>query len=189
MSETLVTKDELRELFDIVSEIKDARLNFCVSAASRQLKAWVGAAVYTDALKGTEATDKDRAAQLKASESYLAAYHTLLNAGLRLRPSGVVKQEQDASGNMGGRGVINQYLSPQELSQLCDQYLEQATEMAAPYRQQASSPRAGTLTLKGAYRRPSWLTTEQGLVDHSISSLIGDDAPDCALEDHDWLEP
>jgi hypothetical protein len=186
MGTTLVTADEVRDLFGLAPEVTG--LDSCVSAASRQLRGWVGKTTYTDALQGAQATDQDRAAQLKTAEGYLTIYHNLLNAGVRVRPSGVVSREQDAAGPMGGT-VLNQYLSPKELQDLRKQYLEQATEMAAPYRLRTASPRAGAPRMRGEWRRPSWLTTEQGLVDHSIASLIGDDFSCDEDRDREWLEP
>lgn len=155
MSTTLVTAAEVRELFAVVPEIGETRLQFCVEAAGRTLRGWVGQTAYADALLGEDATDKTRVAQLKAAESYLAIYHTLLNAGVRVRPHGVVKQEQDAAGPMGGT-VLNQYLSPSELSNLRKQYFAEAEELAAPYRTQAGSNRAATFTLGGGWRRSAY---------------------------------
>lgn len=149
MGDTLVTAEELRERFSIAPEVTS--LDFSISSASTQLKRWVSKNVYADALLGDGAQDKERAAQLKDAESYLAAYHILLSGGMRMRPSGVVKQEQDAAGPMGGT-VINQYLTPQELAGLRKQYMEQAEEMAAPYRLQANSTRAGSFLLGGGWR-------------------------------------
>lgn len=149
MSDTLVTAEEVRDLFSIAPDV--AGLDSCVASASRQVRGWVGTEVYTDALESTNAEDPERAATLKAAEGYLAVYHALLTSGLRVRPAGVVKQEQDAAGPMGGM-VINQYLTPKELGELRKQYLTQAEEMAAPYRKQTASSRVGTLTLGGGWR-------------------------------------
>ncbi len=149
MADTLVTADEVREQFSVAPEITG--LASCVASASRQLRGWVGKTVYDDALEGDNATDKERAASLKAAEAYLAVYHALLTAGLRVRPSGVVRQEQDAAGPMGGT-VINQYLTPRELGELRKQYLAQAEEITARYRLQTSGRRVGTMTLGGGWR-------------------------------------
>ncbi len=148
MADTLVIAEELRERFSIAPEV--TCLDFSISSASTQLKRWVGTDAYADALLADSAQDKERAAQLKDAESYLGAYHTLLNGGMRMRPSGVVTREQDAAGPMGGT-VLNQYLTPKELSELRRQYMAQAEELAAPYRLQANSTRTGTMLLKGGW--------------------------------------
>ena len=63
---------DLRELFDVVEDIKEARLTLCLNAAARTLKSWVGADTYDEAADDTLET-------LKFAEANLAVYHLLLN--------------------------------------------------------------------------------------------------------------
>lgn len=150
--ETLIDADDLREKFDIASQIKDTRLTFCIENASRTLRSWVGDEAYDDAASGTP-DDEDRAAALAAAENYLSMYHALLNTGARIRKDGVVKSEQDAAGVMGGN-IINQFYSPDELIKLSKEYFQQAEILAAEFLQQTegSGVGAGTITMQGGWR-------------------------------------
>lgn len=148
----LIDADELRETFDIASQIKDARLTFCIENASRTLVSWVGSDAYEDAGAATP-DDADRAAALVAAEKYLSMYHALLNTGARIRMNGVVKSEQDAGGPMNGT-IVNQYYSPAELNALRLEYLAQAEVLAAEFREVDSvQTGAHTITMTGGWRK------------------------------------
>lgn len=127
----LGTVQKLREWFEPVAEISDARLDFCLSAAERTLRQWVGDEHYEEASTAaeTEAINKD----LTIAEAYLAMHNLLLNTATRLRAFGLVKQEQDAGGSVTNN-VINEYLSPTEIARLRDEYYRAAEERAAGYR-------------------------------------------------------
>lgn len=155
---TLITAAELRELFAVVSQIGDPRLEFAIRGASRTLRKWVGDEAYEDALvwvNGDEAQDETRAAALKDAEAYSAAAELLLNTSLRIRASGLVKREQDAAGPLGGQ-ITNEYLSPKEIRELREEYAAQAEAIAAPYRPLTTASGAsvgrGTFTLAGGWR-------------------------------------
>jgi hypothetical protein len=120
---TLIDADELRATFDIASQIKDARLTFCIENAGRTLRSWVGADAYDDAASETP-DDEDRASALVASELYLSMYHALLNTGARIRKDGIVKSEQDAAGPIGAN-IVNQFYSPDELIKMRKEYYSQ----------------------------------------------------------------
>jgi hypothetical protein len=122
----LIDIDVLREMFSISSDIVDGRLGGPLGAASRRLRVWVGSDVYEDATALTP-LDADRAAELKVAEANLAMHFALLGLNTQLRSSGVVKTER-----VEGDTVIN-YLSPVEIKQLTDQYLNQAEEIVRPY--------------------------------------------------------
>jgi len=122
----LIDIDDLREMFSISSDIVDGRLGGPLGAASRRLRGWVGSDVYDDAAALTP-LDADMAAELKLAEANLAMHFALLGLNTQLRSSGVVKTER-----VEGDTVIN-YLSPVEIKQLTDQYLNQAEEIVRPY--------------------------------------------------------
>ncbi len=122
----LIDIDLLREMFSISSDIVDGQLGGPLGAASRRLRGWVGNGVYEDAAALTP-LDADRTAELKLAEANLAMHFALLGLNTQLRPSGVVKTER-----VEGDTVIN-YLTPAEIKQLADQYLNQAEEIVRPY--------------------------------------------------------
>ena len=143
----LVTVQNLRDWFSV--DAKDSKLNFCIEAASDQVREWVGDTVYEDA--GNAA----RVRKLTRAEANLAVYHLLLNTGARVRPSGVAKKEQDSGGSVTNN-VTNEYLTPEELSELRAEYLAAAEKIAEPFRLPPTGavirPKAGTLTLTGGWR-------------------------------------
>ena len=140
---SLIILQNLRDWFAVPSEVKDARLELCIGAASRTLRSWVTDAVY-------QATgDDDQTADLQTAEANLAMYHLLLNTGVRIRQTGIVKKELDKSS--ASDSVTNEYLSSEELQTLRQEYFAAAENAALKYRPQASSARhaATTLTLPG----------------------------------------
>lgn len=144
----LIEIQNLRDWFAVPTDIKDPRLTFCISAASRTLRSWVTDSVYSST------SDPDRVEDLKTAEANLTIYHLLLNTGARIRPSGVAKKEHDAGGATTNN-VTNEYLTPEELQALRQGYFAAAEAAALKHRPaevaQASS-RATTLTLAGGWR-------------------------------------
>ena len=135
---------DLRELFDVVEDIKEARLTLCLNAAARTLKSWVGADTYDEAADDTLET-------LKFAEANLAVYHLLLNTGARIRRSGLVKKEQDAGGSVTNN-VANEYYSAAEIIELRREYYNTALDAAEPYRvSQSSGSKTGTLQIGTSY--------------------------------------
>lgn len=120
--QTLNTVQELRETFNVVQEISNQRLSFCLLAGRRTLRNWVSAEAFEDALKD-EPTDSERQIALRSAEANLAIYHLLLNTGARLRPF-------PSTDSQPGTG----YLPPTELQQLRKQFFDTAAEIAEPYR-------------------------------------------------------
>ncbi len=147
--QTLNTVQQLRDTFNVVQEISNQRLSFCLLAARRTLKNWVGTDSFEDALLG-EPENTERAGALRAAEANLAMYHLLLNTGARIRPFGVVTSEQDAASSVAD-GSVHQYLPPTELQLLRKQFFDTAAELAEPYRQQDQSRGSVTMQLKPAY--------------------------------------
>jgi hypothetical protein len=147
--QTINTVQQIRDIFNVVQEISNQRLSFCLLAARRTLRNWTGPEAFDDALID-EPTNAERADALKSSEANLAMYHLLLNTGARIRPFGVVVNEQDAASPVSD-GSIQQYLPPTELQQLRKQFFDTAAELAEPYRQQNQSRASLTLQMRPAY--------------------------------------
>ncbi|GEM_PF-2344997 len=142
----LASAANLREWFDIVSDVKDARLSFCLSAAERQLKSWVGSDNYED---------EDLAETMEWAEAHLAVYHLLLNTGARIRRNGLVKQEQDAGGSVTN-SVINEYYTSEELQRLREQYFKTAVDEVEEYRTAEATGNAASLPI-----RPWWAVASE----------------------------
>ena len=147
--QTLNTVQQLRDIFNVVTEISNQRLSFCLLAGRRTLRGWTGADAFEDALL-SEPLNAERADALKSAEANLAMYHLLLNTGARIRPFGIVTSEQDAASSVTD-GTVHQYLPPTELQQLRKQFFDTAAELAEPYRQQNQAREAVTMQLRPAY--------------------------------------
>ena len=126
-----ITEPQLRSLFDVVADVKSDRLDFYIDAAERTLRSWVGGTVY-DLADGDEDYDATRDKALRFAEAHLAVYHLLLNTGARIRRSGIVKKETDASGAIQNPAT-SEYLSPAEIQSLRGSFFETARESAQPY--------------------------------------------------------
>ena len=123
---TLIEDFELREMFEINKDIKPSRTNRAIGAASRRLRQWVGEVAYADALL-EETENKDRREDLQYTEANLAMHFALLGLNTKLTPGGVVKTTK-VEGN-----TVSSYLTPSEIKQLAQNYLETAEEIARPY--------------------------------------------------------
>jgi hypothetical protein len=97
-----------------------------LGAGSRRLKGWVGVEAYTDAASSNPA-DADRKADLQLAEAFLGMHFAILGFNTRLDVGGVIKTKK-----VEGNTVIT-FLSPSEVKQLTQNYLEQAEEIARPY--------------------------------------------------------
>lgn len=141
--QTLNTVEQLRNQFNIVPDIGNQRLSFCLLASRRTLKSWVGAEKYEDAYT-SDLTHDERRDALISAEANLAMYHLLLNTGARIRP--FPKNPADS-----GR---SEYLPPAELQELRKKFFDTAAELAEPYR---VNPPIGTVTMQ---MRPAYLASE-----------------------------
>lgn len=121
-----LTAAELKELFDIVADIKAVRLDFCLSAAERTLRGIVSNTVYE------QSETVNQIESLKFAEAHLAVYHLLLNTGARIRRSGLIKQEQDAGGSVTNN-VSNQFFTPEEIAALRKSFYQAAIDAAEPF--------------------------------------------------------
>lgn len=126
----LINATKLREYFDISTTIKDPRLTPHIGAASRRLKGWVGEAAYADALLEAP-QDAPRAEDLKNAEAALAMHYAVPGLNTKITPGGVVKTVKE-TGAMA-TPVVTTYLTPNEVRQLAELYLDQAEEIARPY--------------------------------------------------------
>lgn len=140
MADTLTTAAGLREEFALHADFKDARINPCVGAASRRLKAWVGAEAYADAL-AQQPQDALRAADLKTAEGMLAMHFLLPRVNTQVSPKGGVVKTTKEAGSVSAP-VVTTYLSPAEVKQLAQVYFEQAEEIARPYMLSDGTPDA-----------------------------------------------
>jgi hypothetical protein len=130
---TLINEAAFREMFSISSDIASGQIVRHLGAASRRLKAWVGATAYADAATETP-TDTDRQADLQLAEAFLGMHFAIIGFNTRIDTSGMVKTKK-----VEGNTVIT-YLSPGEVRILTQNYLDQAEEIARPYMLEDGTP-------------------------------------------------
>lgn len=140
MADTLITVENFRECFAISEDIAPGRITPHIGSASRRLKKWVGEEAYSDALSETP-QDALRQADLKSAEAALAMHFAVAGLNTNITTRGVVKTAREG-GTMGGNTVFS-YLTPNEVRQLGDVYLDQAEEIARPYALADGTPDAG----------------------------------------------
>lgn len=131
----LITESILREMFDIHKDVKSGRLARHIGAASRRMRAMVGEEAYTDALLESP-ENAERKEDFIQAEASLAMHFAIFGLNTVVRVSGLVKTEKIEG------DVVLQYLSPKEITELSQLYLEQAEEILRPYALSDGTPSA-----------------------------------------------
>lgn len=135
----LIDETELRERFDLHISLKKGRVEWGIRAAARRLRQWVGAAVYDATLaqngdgSNLSDTDRDRLFDLKDCEAALAMHFLILGLNTQVRPQGLVVEEKLSEG-----GTVIRLRNAQDTQAFIEFYLQQAWEMARPYRVEGS---------------------------------------------------
>jgi len=137
--------NSLRNRYDISKDINLNRLTPHIGAASRRLKQWVGTDAYADALSDTP-TDELRQVDLQNAEAALAMHYALPGLNTVITPKGIVKTTKEG-GAMGGN-IVFSYLTPNEVRQLSELYLNEAEEIARPYLQTDGVPPADLILVE-----------------------------------------
>lgn len=117
----LITANDLRDRFDIDSNLEDLRLTPHIGSASRRLRIWVGDETYATA-------DEDIIEDLKNAEAHLAMHFAILGFNSPVSSKGVFITETSTEGK-----AVRRYLAPKETAELAQQYLDLAERMAFPY--------------------------------------------------------
>lgn len=136
---TLINATKLRDYFALSSDIKDPRLTPHIGTASRRLKRWVGDVAYADAAAEVP-QDADRAEDLKNAEAALTMHFALWGLNTNLTVNGVLKTRKEVGSQ--NANIQTTYLSPAEVRQLAQGYLDQAEEIARPYALADGTPEA-----------------------------------------------
>lgn len=123
----LITADELRERFDIDSDIRDERLTPHIASARVRLRSWLGGTVYDATIALGD--DVDQKLVLKNAEAHLVMHFAILGLNSPLSTKGVVATSMSAEGK-----EMRKYLLPKETAEIAMMYLETADEIARPYR-------------------------------------------------------
>ena len=130
----LITAADLKNRFDIDTEIDAKRLDPNIGAASRRLRKWVGDAAYADAAADTPA-DEDRAEDMKNAEAHLAMHFAILGFNSPISAKGVVATAMSSEAK-----ELRKYLAPKETAEVAQAYLDLAKEIAGPYMTDSGTP-------------------------------------------------
>ncbi|MGE0133043.1 MAG: hypothetical protein AB7U82_33620 [Blastocatellales bacterium] len=131
----LINESDMRAMFDIHADVASGRLTRAIGAASRRLKSVVGADAYADALSGAP-VNADRKEDLKLAEAHWCMHFAIVGLNTQIRSAGLVKTEK-----VEGKVTV-QYLTPKEVRELGELYLDQAEEIARPYALADGTPAA-----------------------------------------------
>jgi spermidine/putrescine-binding protein len=134
----LITASDLRERFDIDSDIEDPRLEPHIASASGRLQKWVPANVYAT-------SDADVLAILKNAEAHLAMHFAILGFNSPISSKGVFITETSTEGK-----AVRRYLAPKETAELAQQFLDAAQNMVADYMPTDWTPAAPFETIGGS---------------------------------------
>lgn len=117
----LITASDLRERFDIDSDIEDARLTPHIASASGRLQKWVPADTYGS-------TDPLILPILQNAEAHLAMHFAVVGFNSPISAKGVFITETSTEGK-----AVRRYLAPKETAELAQQFLDTAQNMVADY--------------------------------------------------------
>lgn len=127
----LISADDLRDRFDIDSDLKDTRLVPNIGSASRRLRKWVGDTTYT------QTADADIVNDLKNAEAHLAMHFAILGFNSSVSYKGVFITETSTEGK-----AVRRYYSPAETKEIAQLYLDQAQELVLGYMTDDGTPSA-----------------------------------------------
>ena len=131
----LITEPILREMFDIHKDVKSGRLTRHIGAASRRMRTMIGDEAYADALLDSP-TNAERKEDFIQAEASLAMHFAVFGLNTVVRPSGLVKTEK-VEGDL-----VLQYMTPKDMADLSQLYLEMAEEILRPYALADGTPHA-----------------------------------------------
>lgn len=131
-------------------DLPDHRIQAEINSAASQIRRAVGIDVYNEVFEGATSTLEDsdidldttnvnetafRIADLTEALILKAFVGCIRNANARIRRSGSVKKEQDAASPAagGGRLIINEYMTPEEVNAMVAGYEAQADVLIGLY--------------------------------------------------------
>ena len=132
----VVTVQDVKDAYDVASQIASTRLNFCLDNANRKVRRLIGTDYHTRAFATPVAsTDTDLASDATEAVIKLTMAEVLVNANLRIRPSGQVIKEQDAASPAMGRSaqIVNEYLTPEQVDAWRDRLISDALSLISPW--------------------------------------------------------
>lgn len=145
------TEEDLRARFGISSQISSGRVEMALSSALRDVKRKIGVEAYNEVFSGAASTildsaflddnatttDEDalREGDVTDAVYWYAAAKIVLNTSLHIRPTGIVKREQDAgSPAMGSSSqIINEFLTPKEVQELIASMTSEGDRLISSY--------------------------------------------------------
>jgi hypothetical protein len=131
--------------------LEESRIEGCLYSSLRTVKVKLGVEAYNEIFEGETSTVEDseyldenettadeeelRTGEVTDAAFYYTAACLVLNTQLRIRPSGIVKTEQDAGSAAMGRNmqITNEYISVSDARQYADWLRAEGDRMLLPY--------------------------------------------------------
>lgn len=127
----LYTAEEFRDIWAVVEQIGDARIEFCQNSATDELRTIIGDAAVDDAIENSPSNQR-RAGVVKRAHAYLTASELVINTGVRMRPFGLTKTERDLESSVAAN-TTTEYQSAKDVQMLADKLHEKAEKILLPY--------------------------------------------------------
>lgn len=127
---------EFRSRFNIAGGRYETHLQSASESAALIIQRGVDSEVYAEATASDPPADADELLRYKSvleAHANLTMWFLIGNVGNRLGEEGFLKQAQAATSPGIGSTSTNTFLTPDELSAMRDQYLEQAGMWIEPY--------------------------------------------------------
>ena len=146
-----LSANDLTTRFDVATQIDVTRVQACVDTANRWARRKIGIEAFNQIFAGdtstvtdseyldenTTTTDEDalRLGEVTDAVMFFAMAEVVANCNLRIRPSGQVKEEQDAGSPAmtASTQIINKYLSPAEVKEWITELRGNADALISPY--------------------------------------------------------
>lgn len=127
---SLLSVTELRQRFDIDTDVEPDRLEPHIQAAERRLRKWVGDTQFEAAvaLTGNETDDHALVTDLKNAQAHLAFHFMIYGLNYPFTSKGIVATVMSGEGK-----EMRKFLTPAETQAVAVQMLELAREIAEPY--------------------------------------------------------
>lgn len=125
------TNTEFREIWEVVEQIGNVRIDFCQSAAKAELGRLCGNEAVDDAASATP-SNTSRANALKSAHAFLTAEKLVWNTGTRMRPFGLTKTERDLDASVQSN-TQTEYQPAKDVEILARNLHTEAEKILSPY--------------------------------------------------------
>jgi hypothetical protein len=128
--------DAIRRKFNIQENAFENQIESASDSAARKIRRWIESTYYAEASGESVPTDPEQLLRYETivdAHAFLTMYYLAISVGHRLSNQGFIKQAQSSASPGNGTTLMNQYLTPAEISANKDNYFNEAREIIEPY--------------------------------------------------------